>query len=413
MTSLRWGSATDIGMVRETNQDSCIAAEPLFAVADGMGGHQGGEVASATALEVLQSSFNKHTKEELLEAVRRANAKVWDKGQLDENLHNMGTTLVALAVIHDAEAEQEMLAIVNVGDSRGYLFRDGYLHQITSDHSLVEEMVRAGEISAEEAETHPRRNIVTRALGVEPTVEVDLDELQPQAGDRILLCSDGLTRELGDDQIAGVLLRLRNPDEATRELITQAKNHGGNDNITVVIVDIEGDSDNQPTDATTSKRKSFKPRLPAASAKPRGGRLTVRMIGFFLAVIALLGVAAGSVVWYARASFYVGLDGEQIVIYRGRPDPVLWFEKTLAERTNKSTSDVLPSALPQLQAGATQSSIDDAHNYIRNLVSEAAAARQTAQPDGNLPSNLEPQYVDPSVPLVPESGSIPPGSTTP
>lgn len=382
MTTLRWGSATDVGVVRESNQDSVLVAAPLFAVADGMGGHQGGEVASATALEVLEGTFKGATSsEQLLEAVRRANAKVWDKAQLDEQLHGMGTTLTAAALLTDEDGK-DIFAVVNVGDSRGYVFRDGALTQITSDHSFVEEMVRAGEISAEDAESHPKRNILTRALGVEPTVEVDIEIVDPQPGDRYLLCSDGLVRELGDDQIAAVLRRLKNPDEAIRDLIAQAKAHGGHDNITVVIVDVQEEGS---TPEPVNHKRSIVPPRPVSNHEP--GVFTFRSLVFVLLVAGLIGIAVGSVFWYARSSYYVGVEGQQVVIYQGRPEKVLWFEPTIAQRTDVMINDLLPVSVPDIQKGETQSSLDAARKYVANQVSQAAEARQVAgSPAGSTTS---------------------------
>jgi serine/threonine protein phosphatase PrpC len=396
LITLRWGSATDVGMVREKNQDALLVAEPLFAVADGMGGHQGGEVASATALEVLKRSFeNGKTAADLAEAVRRANAKVWDKAQMDSSLHGMGTTLTAIARV-DIEASSETpvevddesatasaqtpttFAVINVGDSRTYLLRNDQLEQLTDDHSFVEEMVRAGELSPDEAESHPKRNILTRALGVEPTVEADIELVSPSPGDRILLCSDGLVRELSDDQIASVLRRLKNPDEAARELVQQAKAHGGHDNITVVIVDVEGDETDTPVVLRTPRSSAKKAKLKPVNTAPRT-RITARVLAFITIFVALIVIAAGSVVWYARASYYVGLEGEQLVIYRGRADQVLWFKPTVSERTNILTSQVPKNSLDELQKGKTQGSLEDAHQYIQNLVTTYNNSQAAAQ----------------------------------
>lgn len=393
MMQLRWGSATDVGMVRDINQDNLLVAEPLFAVADGMGGHQGGEVASATALEILERTFRESaTKEELLEAVRRANAKVWDRAQLDDNLHGMGTTLTAAAVF-SLEDGGEVVAVVNIGDSRTYLLRDGELIQLTTDHSFVEEMVRAGEISAEEAESHPKRNILTRALGVEPTVEPQVEEMTPRPGDRLLLCSDGLIRELNDNQIAAHLRKLKDPDEAAKELVAQAKAHGGHDNITVVIVDFDVESEDVTVHIDVPSKDDKRKGTNAQADYGRGNKIrpsaprgrnpvTLRVIVFIFAVVALVGVGMMSVVWYARSSYFVGLEGEQLVIYQGRPEPVLWYEATIVQRTNVLTSDVLPSALPTLRDGALQSSLQQAQTYVENLKSEADEAR------GEQPSDV-------------------------
>lgn len=380
MTTLHWGSATDIGLVRESNQDSLLVAQPLFAVADGMGGHQGGEVASATALEILSATFGSSTsRDDLIEAVRRANAKVWDKAQLDDDLRGMGTTLTAIAKVADEETGAESIAIINVGDSRTYLLRNGELSQITTDHSFVEEMVKAGEISAEEAETHPKRNVLTRALGVEPTVESDVVDMQPVPGDRLLLCSDGLTREVTDDQIGATLRRLKNPDEAAKELINMAKTNGGHDNITIVIVDVEADGADQAWEAPPPSPKAPK-RAPKASRTRVRKRSLTRTVAFAVVALLLLGLIPGSVVWYARASYYVGLEGQQLVIYRGRPEPVLFFKPTITERTNVSTNDILPSAVPPLQKGYTTSSVESAHKYVQNLQQQAAEAQAAATP---------------------------------
>ncbi len=372
---LRWGSATDVGMVRESNQDAMLVADPLFAVADGMGGANGGEVASATALDVLGSTFADGAGPDgLLEAVRRANAKVWDKGQLNHNLRGMGTTLTVLAKIEDEEGER--IAIANVGDSRAYLLRNGELTQVTTDHSLVEEMVRAGEITVEEAEIHPRRNILTRALGVEPTVEADLDFVVPVPGDRFLLCSDGLVREVGDNQVGAVLRRLRNPDEACKELVGMAKTAGGHDNITIVIVDVEADQAEPAQIAAPVGKKKGKGKKEPKAPQPRtGGPLTFRMVLFFLTALTLLGLGVASVFWYARASYFVRADGNELVIYQGRPEKVLWFQPTLAERTGKTLDDVLPSQHQRLRNGQPQASFDEARQYITNLTTEAQTAR--------------------------------------
>ena len=393
MTRLRWGSATDIGMVRETNQDAMLTADPLFAVADGMGGHAGGEIASATAIEILQETFKEPTKQCLLEAVRRANAKVWDRGQIDEKLHNMGTTLTVVARVQDEDTNEEIFALANVGDSRGYMLRSDEFIQVTTDHSLVEEMLAAGEIDADEAETHPRRNILTRALGVEPVVAADVFELLPKPGDRILLCSDGLVREVSDDQIASVLRRLRSPEEAAKELVNQAKTNGGHDNITVVIVDVEDDTRSgaaTSAPAVSNDKKSLL-RKKSNDSAPASGRdhhhrpLTARVIMFLIAVAALLVLAVGSVLWYARGTFYVGVDGEQVVIYRGRPEAVLWFKPTLVETTNIKTSDVLPNDVDRLREGTVRSSLGASHEYVRTLLQKSTDARKIADPKAAAP----------------------------
>ncbi len=250
---LRAGAATDVGRLRTINQDSFVLLpdRDLFIVADGMGGHQGGEVASRLAIETLQVAYQDPTADALTEAIAVANHRIRNEGDADPDLRGMGTTVVALALMPeepdpdeppgDDEVVPQHLLIANVGDSRGYLFRDGSLTQLTEDHSVVADLVREGRITSEEAEVHPQRNIVTRVLGVYETVEVDLWPIDPVAQDRYLLCSDGLFNEVGTDQISSVLRRLDDPNEAAAELVRLANEGGGRDNITVVIVDVVDD----------------------------------------------------------------------------------------------------------------------------------------------------------------------------
>jgi len=234
---LRAAGVTDVGNVRPTNQDRLLAEGDLVAVADGMGGHRGGEVASRLAVETLGEAFaDDPTTAGLAEAVRRANTAVWEAAAADPALAGMGTTIAAVARVRDEGRER--LAVVNVGDSRAYLFHDAHLTRLTSDHSLVAELVRSGELTEEDAREHPQRNILTRAVGVGPEVEPAVAVAEPAPGDRLLLCSDGLFNELADDEITSVLASVPDPALAADELVRLAKDHGGADNITVVVLDV-------------------------------------------------------------------------------------------------------------------------------------------------------------------------------
>ncbi len=238
MTMFRAGALTDTGRARAVNQDSLLVVDGrLYAVADGMGGHRGGEVASALALESLAGNLDEPTTQALVAGVTSANSAVYRRSAEDPELRGMGTTLIALALIVGPDG-QERLAMANVGDSRAYRLREGTLEQITEDHSLVESLVRQGRITPEEAATHPQRNIITRALGVDPQVEVDSWELPAVPGDRFLLCSDGLFNEVESDVITAILGRLEDPDAAVAELVRLANEGGGRDNITCVVVDV-------------------------------------------------------------------------------------------------------------------------------------------------------------------------------
>jgi serine/threonine protein phosphatase PrpC len=402
MTALRAGAATDVGRVRTNNQDQMLVTAELFAVADGMGGHAAGEVASLTAVEALKAAYQvKGGTDGLVAAAEHANRSIWQQAQGDPELHGMGTTLVAVALVN--EDDEDRLAIVNVGDSRVYLLRQGELEQLTTDHSLVQELVDDGQLTEVEATVHPQRHVLTRALGVDSEVKVDVLELLPMKGDRLLLCSDGLPRELSDIQVASILRRLADPNDAARELVSAAKNRGGNDNITVVIIDVVDDDDLAltaseslefdtgviipspipPVESVRAGKSEADPgaggggrfkRSPreALPAAPKRRAITFRVVGFVVLLVALIGGAGFAVAWYARGSYFVGLSGTQLTIYKGRPGGLLWFEPTVYRTTSVSTSDVLPSRLTDLRAGKEEPSFGQALDYVTRLKLERA-----------------------------------------
>src|SRR3954465_15732979 len=222
-------SLSDVGRQRQGNEDSFLQQEHLFAVADGMGGARAGEVASKMAVDKLGESgpFDGSPEKHLAEVTREANREIYRMAQSDSALAGMGTTLTA-ALVTDRE-----VAIGHVGDSRLYRFRDGHLERLTQDHSLVEEFVRQGKLTPEEAETHPQRSIITRALGPEPEVQVDTFTYPGRDGDVYLICSDGLTGMISEDAIAQIISSSSSLDDAARQLIDAANENGGRDNITV------------------------------------------------------------------------------------------------------------------------------------------------------------------------------------
>ena len=455
MITLRTGSATDVGMVRTNNQDQLLVAFPLFAVADGMGGHAAGEVASRIAVEALRAAFSRpattpegptagagHTTdteqpsaETLVSAVLRANRAVWERGQQEPSFRGMGTTLVGLALV--CEDGQDVLAVVNVGDSRVYLLRDGELEQLTTDHTLVQELVDDGQLSEAEAGIHPQRHVLTRALGVDPDVDVDLIEVLPYKGDRFLLCSDGLPREVSDSQIASILRRLADPDEAAKELVKEARANGGNDNITVVVVDVVDDDDqaaeasaalaNEPrstgstgavreTEAegeATGRAPAPKPEKTATPRPPRGRFLTMRVALFLLLIVLLLAGGAAAVGFYARGSYFVGLQGDQLTIYRGRPGGVLWLQPTVEQRTGITIGDVLASRVGDLRSGKQEPTKADARQYVRNLQAEALAhGVGAAAPAASTTTACCPPASVPATPSTTASrGTVPTGVT--
>ena len=227
---------TDVGRVRAVNEDSFVVDDDsgLFAVADGMGGHQAGEVASATAIDALRGGLQDGRL--IDEAIVDANTAVVERASGDPALRGMGTTLTA-AVLGD----DQVLVIGHVGDSRAYLLRDGELGQLTVDHSVVAELIAAGQLTEAEAEIDPRRAMVTRALGIDVDVEVDVITVDLALGDRLLFCSDGLTTMLRDDAIADVLRSEADRSRAAQELVEAANEAGGTDNITVLLVDVVDD----------------------------------------------------------------------------------------------------------------------------------------------------------------------------
>jgi PPM family protein phosphatase len=238
---------TDVGRQRSANEDSLMVSPPLFAVADGMGGAKAGEVASAVAVEAVEAATesSEPAEAQLASIVREANRRIYELAVADESRRGMGTTLT-LAKVHDDD-----VSLAHVGDSRAYRMRDGRLEQVTRDHSLVAELERTGQITPEAAEHHPQRSIITRALGPEPDVEVDTYTLAGRTGDLFLMCSDGLTSMISDDEVGSILRSASSLDQAADELIKAANQSGGKDNITVILFRL-GDGEPAETAVHTS-----------------------------------------------------------------------------------------------------------------------------------------------------------------
>ncbi|MEX0743263.1 MAG: Stp1/IreP family PP2C-type Ser/Thr phosphatase [Actinomycetota bacterium] len=267
---IKVGATSDIGQVREGNEDSFLVLDPLYAVADGMGGHRGGEVASNLALQTIQRLF---TAQEgtLTEQVEQANRAVFERSQSDRDVAGMGTTLTA-ALVQGAQVR-----LAHVGDSRAYLYRDGELQLLTEDHTLVHKMLMEGEISESEAETHPHRSILTRALGVDGSVQVDEEVVEMRNGDRLLLCTDGLTGMVSDEQIKAVLAESKDPQEAVDRLVRAANRAGGIDNITAVVIDfVEDGSGDGTKEAAVPHQPTKQQPVPVL---PPPGRTDITVVG--------------------------------------------------------------------------------------------------------------------------------------
>lgn len=422
-TALRWGGATHVGRVRTLNEDHFVARpdENLWVVADGMGGHNGGEIASEIASETVGRAFVHRSIDGLIEAVETANAAVYNAGVEDPQLTGMGTTVVALAVV-DHEST-EVLAIANVGDSRCYRYADGELDQITTDHSLVAEMVREGSLSPEEAAVHPQRNIVTRVLGVHDDVPVDVFAVDPYPGDRYVLCSDGLFNEVPERGIASVLRTIADPNEAAAELVHLAVDGGGRDNITVVVVDVVEDGGRAaeasgalagdalsaasrtgpvPSPAYAQDEPSWRRqrrgsdtaeldrvelddelddevadegdrrrRARHRAERPKARRFTWRVLLFVILVVALVGGVVATIQWYGTSTYFVGFDGDQVAIFKGRPGGLLWIDPELVDVTSLSQDEVPDARVADIEDGVEQGSLADARRYVANVTEQA------------------------------------------
>jgi protein phosphatase len=388
VTRFAWGAASDTGRVRQANEDSFLVVDGLFAVADGMGGHQAGEVASHLALESLQSGFTAAGTDVLVRSVEDANRILVERSTADPELAGMGTTLVAMALVE--ASGRDAIGVVNVGDSRLYLLSDGNLAQITEDHSLVATMERQGRLTAAEAAVHPQRNILTRALGIDGTVLVDSWEILPVIGDRYLICSDGLFNEVDESRIAATLRRLADPNEASRELIRLANEGGGRDNITCVIVDVVDDAGRDPkADPANRVRNSHTggdltvPEPPEAELKAPRSPGAIRSsftwrVGVFIAAFVFVILAGFAFIWWTGTkTWYVGVDGDKVAIFHGKPGGVLWIEPTLAEDSELLIANVPRSAVVDVQNGVEQPSLELARAYIDNLVEQNLKASTT------------------------------------
>jgi PPM family protein phosphatase len=416
--ALKRGAMTDIGRMRKNNEDRFLSAGKLAAVADGMGGHRAGEVASAIAMEelaALEHAGPWHNPAEAGEALRSvfllANRRIRETAARDKELDGMGTTMVAL--LEDGDS----VHLANVGDSRAYLLRHGELSQVTVDHTLVQELIDEGRLRPEEAERHPQRSIITRALGVEPEVEVDLFTYKLQPGDRVLLCTDGLSGVLGEAQIRNVLLRVPGPQDAAERLVALANEGGGPDNITVMVLDTDdrtvqqgeptGDLSAVPTGALPMARggdggdlmTGVHSRVATAGTRV-GGRVDRRQLEEgrsaragsradrhsrrrrgrrVLIGAVLLAVVAGVIVggrWLLFSRYWVGFDDDRVAVFRGVPGDVAGLRLSrLVERTSITRGEVPESMATRLDDGISASGLQDARRI-------AECARDVFNPSG-------------------------------
>jgi protein phosphatase len=318
MSIASYARASDTGKKRRRNEDSYVVAPPLFAVADGMGGAQAGEVASKLAAAALKETHPEGASdaEKVTELIQEANRRVYERAHSDPATSGMGTTMTVALV------DGDKVTIGHVGDSRAYVVRGGELEQLTEDHSLVNELLKSGKLSREEAETHPQRSVITRAVGTDPDVDVDAFTVEAGEGDVFLLCSDGLTDMVTDSDILDVVEKNRDDlDRATKALVSAANRGGGEDNITVIAFSIAADGDDtvrmeSPVDEDTLERIPLptvdtmvvppeeveevfvEPGSAAEAAVVQSQPITpAARIRLVLTMLALLGVAAVLLVW--------------------------------------------------------------------------------------------------------------------
>jgi protein phosphatase len=385
------------GRQRRANEDNLYARAPLFAVADGMGGAQAGEIASQVAVETLASRVPDDV-EGLAGLIRTANERIHELAQADERRAGMGTTVTAVMVGEDE------LHVAHVGDSRAYLFRDGRLEKLTRDHSLVDELLRQGKLSPEEAADHPQRSVITRAVGPEALVDVDTETWQAKSGDVVLVCSDGLTTMVGEPEIEALLRDAPALREAGQALIDAANEAGGRDNITVVLFRLEdvgaasvaaeqdtsaGETALRTTDVQAAveaeQRRATATVAPPARAEPvsrrlepvapaapppkrrsRGRRLLVVLgVAAVVAIPVFFGVAAA-----IRSVYFVGADEQgYVTVFRGLPYELpLGIDLYETNYTSPITRDQVPAGRREAVLSDQElRSQSDAYDLVRQL----------------------------------------------
>ncbi len=419
----RWGACSEIGLVRQVNEDSKLTEPPLFAVADGMGGHASGDVASAIAVEVLKAALAKS--DSISDAVHNANRAIFQKAAMDPDLTGMGTTLTAMW------ADDTSAQIAHVGDSRAYLLRDGQLSRLTQDHTVVNRLVQQGRIMPEDADRHPQRSYLERALGVDPEVEVDVHVLDMSPGDRVLLCSDGLFGMIDDDLIQNVLEQESSPQRAAERLCEEAVHAGGNDNVTTVVVDFPNEStaseamttrnsaavapgrrvDTGPLGSPGSTAPQASAPSPAKPPPPPAMRSSSSSSshrsggpGRVVVWVGLLVVVLSAGAYLARmsikGSWYVGVDGGRVAVFNGVPGSVAGIELGELRNRTELRTDTLPELYQgRLEEGIRANSRKDAGAIVSDLEklsSAQPAPTPTPPPPGEPPAPALPP-VDPPV----------------
>ena len=363
MLTLAIGAATDTGNLRGQNEDSHIAQQGLFAVADGMGGHNAGEVASAMAIEYLRgvALSGVASAEAFAQVVRDLNNAIFSAATATTDQRGMGTTLTAAALLDStSETDQpSQIVIANVGDSRTYLLRSGELRQLSVDHSYVQELVTEGLLTIDEARTHPRRNIVTRALGIDAQVSVDTWTIPMFDGDRFMLCSDGLVDEVPLNEITEMMREHTTPQQVAERLVTAAKWHGGRDNITVIVLDVSINA------ATTEVVAAPDITPDTASESTTSNKKRV----LALVVVVLLCISGFIAVRQQRSGYFVAFTNSSssatIAIYKGQPGGLLWIKPTVVEVSTTKRVAMQSGFQREIDRVPQFDSLDKARSYLK------------------------------------------------
>lgn len=357
VVSSYYGSRTEIGNVREHNEDSLTVLPPLFAVADGMGGHEAGEVASEITINTLNDLAPQSADAEALaRAVVAANLNVIKAPSQGVGREGMGTTLTA------AILEKERLVIAQVGDSRAYLLHNGSLQQLTRDHSLMADMIEAGQLTEAEARVHPNRSVITRAIGSDPHIQPDLYELNVETGDRLLLCSDGICGMIEDHEIASIMRQAPSAQSCADQLVEAALAAGGFDNATAVVVDVEG----------------FK----AVREKKQARKSKALAIGVIVCLLAALACAVFAGYYYVNNSAYLIEQDGKVAVYRGLNEELFGIPLSNLEYTSGVEVDKLnPGVANRIKEGMAVGSLEEANNLITTYQQEIAL--QESNPSSN------------------------------
>lgn len=363
-----YAGLSDTGRVRTHNEDAVLLSPPLFAVADGLGGHQAGEIASTIAIETLMANSPARADAKSLgRAARSANREILQAAKEGYGREGMGTTLTAAII------EGGRIAVAHVGDSRAYLYHGGQLERITQDHSMVADLIRQGKLTEEESRVHPNRSIITRALGSDPNMYADTYDVDAEIGDKLLLCSDGLTGMLTDTQIAGILGSFRDPESTVHALVDAANAAGGHDNISVVLVDIAQEGEIEP---------------PGRSA-----RLWLSVAVWLFAAAALVFTAGWGVYRYAQSRAYLVSDEGTVSLYRGVQGTLVGMQLNWLEEETTITARALdPVTYARLEQGIQVDNLSAGRSLLAEYRSQIASstAKEPADSSETPPADAQP-----------------------